>query len=111
MRLCKSLPQVNTIHSAHDFMAFHSGPERERPDQKLKVKWKILDARSTTVATAESAQQVIEEDGSATVQASAKLAHSELWSVDIPNLCSAAVTVEEEGKFWMGSESRSASAR
>jgi beta-galactosidase len=64
----------------------------------VKVSWKIVDAKGTTVATAESPAQTIAADGFATYTATAKLANPALWSPDTPNLYSAIVTVEKEGK-------------
>ncbi len=63
-----------------------------------KVNWKILDAKGATVATAQAPAQTIAVDGSATYTATAKLANPALWSVEEPNLYSAVVTVEAEGK-------------
>jgi beta-galactosidase len=69
---------------------------------KVKAKWRIVDSRGGTVATAETSGQSIEEGGSATFRANATLAHPERWSVDAPNLYSALVTVESEGKVLDG---------
>jgi len=66
--------------------------------ESAKVTWKIQDAAGKTVATAESAAQTIEADGSAKFAATAKLDAPLLWSVDEPNLYSAIVTVETGGK-------------
>jgi beta-galactosidase len=66
--------------------------------ENAKVSWQILDAAGKTVATAEAAAQQIAVDGSATFTATAKLANPALWSVDAPNLYSAIVTVETNGK-------------
>ncbi|MDR3751665.1 MAG: beta-galactosidase GalA [Terracidiphilus sp.] len=66
--------------------------------ENAKVSWKILDAEGKTVATAEAAQQTIAVDGTASYSATAKLNNPALWSVDAPNLYSAIVTVEAEGK-------------
>jgi beta-galactosidase len=66
--------------------------------ESARVKWLILDAAGSTVATAEAAPQSITEDGSASFTATAKLVHPALWSVDAPNLYSAIVTVEAGGK-------------
>ena len=64
-----------------------------------KVSWKILDPNGTTVATAESSRQPIAPDGTSTYVASARLTKPALWSVSEPNLYSAVVTVESEGKI------------
>lgn len=63
-----------------------------------KVAWKILDAKGATVATAEAPVQSIAVDGSATYSATAKIVNPALWSVDEPNLYSAVVTVESDGR-------------
>ena len=63
-----------------------------------KVSWKILDASGATVATAEAPAQSIPVDGSGSYTATAKLAKPAVWSVDEPNLYSAIVTVEADGK-------------
>jgi beta-galactosidase len=69
-----------------------------RQTASAKVTWKIVDAKGATVATVEAPAQTIAADGSATYSATAKLANPALWSVDEPNLYSALVTVESEGK-------------
>ena len=66
--------------------------------ESAKVTWRILDAEGEIVAEAEAPAQSIAEDGSATFTATARLADAKLWSVDEPNLYSAIVTVESEGK-------------
>ncbi len=66
--------------------------------QSAKVTWQILDAEGKTVANAEAPAQTIAIDGSASFVATAKLSNPKLWSVDEPNLYSAIVTVESEGK-------------
>src|SRR5579863_2966528 len=63
-----------------------------------KVGWKIVDSKGATVATAETPTQKIAVDGSANYTATAKLANPVLWSVDQPNLYSAILTVECDGK-------------
>ena len=63
-----------------------------------KVSWKILDAKGTTVATAESPAQSIAVDEMMSFAATANLANPALWSVETPNLYSAIVTVEADGK-------------
>jgi beta-galactosidase len=63
-----------------------------------RVVWKIVDTAGKTVATAEAAQQSIAADGSTTFLATATLANPALWSVETPNLYSAIVTAESQGK-------------
>jgi beta-galactosidase len=63
-----------------------------------KVSWKILDASGAQVATAEAPAQSIAADGAVNYTATAKVANPALWSVDSPNLYSAVVTVEANGK-------------
>jgi beta-galactosidase len=71
--------------------------EGKQPEN-TKVSWKILDAAGKAVASADAPSQSIAVDGSATYAATAQLASPALWSVDAPNLYSAVVTVESEGK-------------
>jgi len=66
--------------------------------ESAKVSWQILDAAGKTVATAEAGAQTIAIDGTASFNASAKLANPTLWSVDAPTLYSAIVTVDAGGK-------------
>ncbi|HKF47131.1 MAG TPA: beta-galactosidase GalA [Terracidiphilus sp.] len=63
-----------------------------------KVSWKILDSSGATVASAEAPAQSIAADDAAKFSATATLANPALWSVDTPNLYSAIVTVESDGK-------------
>jgi len=63
-----------------------------------RVSWKIVDASGATVATVEAPSQPVAPDGSANYAATAKLANPALWSVDSPNLYTAIVTVETDGK-------------
>lgn len=69
-----------------------------KQSESARVTWKIVDAKGTTVATAEAPAQQIAADGSAIFSASAKLNGPALWSVDAANLYSAIVTVETGGK-------------
>ncbi len=62
------------------------------------VSWQILDAAGKTVATAKAPAQTINVDGQAGFEALAQLSDPALWSVDEPNLYSAIVTVETNGK-------------
>ena len=66
--------------------------------EKAKVTWQILDAAGRTVARAEAAERSIEADGSTNFTTTERLATPALWSVDAPNLYSAVVTVETNGK-------------
>ena len=66
--------------------------------ENAKVSWQILDAAGKTVATAEAPAQSIEVDGAGIFTATASLAGPALWSVETPNLYSAIVTVETNGK-------------
>jgi beta-galactosidase len=63
-----------------------------------KVSWKIIDSSGKQVATADAAAQSIASDGSANYTATAKLSSPALWSVDTPNLYTAIVSVEADGK-------------
>jgi beta-galactosidase len=62
------------------------------------VNWQILDAAGKTVATAKAPVQTVDVDGRASFAAVAQLGDPALWSVDEPNLYSAIVTVETNGK-------------
>ena len=62
------------------------------------VNWQIIDAAGKTVATAKAVAQTIDVDGKASFEALAQLSDPALWSVDEPNLYSAIVTVETNGK-------------
>ena len=64
-----------------------------------KVSWKILDANGATVAMAESTRQPIGAGAAATFVASARLTKAALWSVAEPNLYSAVVSVDVDGKL------------
>jgi len=66
--------------------------------EHARVKWQIIDAKGKTIATALATPQSIAEDSSANFTATAKLVNPALWSVDTPNLYSAVVTVETDGK-------------
>ena len=64
-----------------------------------KVLWTILDSTGKTLASAEAAAQSISADQSATYSAISRLTNPSLWSVESPNLYSAIVTVESNGKI------------
>jgi len=66
--------------------------------ETAKVSWQILDAEGKTVATAESPEQQVGADASASFSATANLANPALWAVDAPNLYTAIATVESGGK-------------
>jgi beta-galactosidase len=65
---------------------------------KARVHWEIRDAAGKTVAQAEAAEQLIDVDGSASFHARAVLNKPALWSLEQPNLYTAMVTVEVDGK-------------
>ena len=62
------------------------------------MRWQILDAAGKTVASADSAPQQAAADGFTPFSATAKLTNPALWSPETPNLYSAIVTVETNGK-------------
>jgi beta-galactosidase len=66
--------------------------------ESCRVRWQILDAAGKVVGTGDSAPQSVPADGSASFAASASLANPALWSPETPNLYSAVVTVESNGK-------------
>ncbi len=63
-----------------------------------RVSWKILDVGGATVASAESPAQSIPVAGFTAYGASARLVKPALWSIDEPNLYTALVAVEADGK-------------
>jgi len=66
--------------------------------ESARIRWQILDAASKTIATAESAPQTVNGEGSATFTATTKIADAKLWSPETPELYSAIVTVETNSK-------------
>jgi len=66
--------------------------------QNTKVRWKVLDAGGESVAAAESRTQSIPAWESWSFCAVATLSNPSLWSVGEPNLFSAVVTAESDGK-------------
>ncbi len=66
--------------------------------EQARVKWQIVDATGKTVAGAETQVQSVAADGSAIFNATVKLPNPALWSVEMPNLYQAIVTVEAGGK-------------
>jgi len=69
-----------------------------RRAENAKLSWKVVDSAGKVVATAEAPAQSIAPDGSASITASAELSSPAMWSVEEPNLYSAIVTVESDGK-------------
>jgi beta-galactosidase len=63
-----------------------------------KPRWRVLDAGGASVAVAESQMQSIPAWDSRPFSAVATLSNPSLWSVDEPNLYSAVVAVESDGK-------------
>ena len=66
--------------------------------ETCRVRWQILDASGKAVASADSAPQQVAADASIPFAATAKLTNPALWSPETPNLYSAVVTVESNGK-------------
>lgn len=66
--------------------------------ENCRVRWQIFDPSGKQVASAESAAQAVAADGTTPFTATAKLGNPVLWSVETPNLYSAVVTVESNGK-------------
>jgi beta-galactosidase len=67
--------------------------------ENAKVSWKILDASGKTVATAEAPLQPVAIDVPLAYSATAQLSNASLWSAETPNLYSAIVSVEADGKL------------
>jgi len=88
-----------TVNGSSAALALATVVENEGPQAAgAKVSWKILDGHGTQVATAEAPAQTVAADGSATFSATAQIANPALWSVDAPNLYTAIVTAETDGK-------------
>jgi beta-galactosidase len=66
--------------------------------QMCRVSWRILDANGKEVGTAEAAPQPVAPYVGSTFAATVELKGPSLWSPETPNLYSAVVTVESEGK-------------
>ena len=66
--------------------------------ETARVRWEILDVAGKTVATAEAPAGPVGPDTSASFIATAELPNPALWSIDTPNLYTAIVTVETDGK-------------
>ena len=66
--------------------------------ESASVRWEILDAAGKTVATAEAPAGPVGPDTSVGFMATAELTSPALWSDDTPNLYTAIVTVETDGK-------------
>jgi len=66
--------------------------------ENAKVIWRIMDAAGTAVAVAEAPAQSIAADESSSYSASVMVSSPALWSVEEPNLYSAMVSVESDGK-------------
>ena len=88
-----------TLNGNSAVLALSTVIQNENPHTaSAKVSWKILDAKGVTVATAQSPEQSIPSDGAATYNTNTQLANPALWSTKEPNLYSAIITVESEGK-------------
>ena len=89
----------STVNGRSATLALATVVQNEGQDAaNAKVTWKIADASGATVATAESLRQSIPADGFSEFSATSRLANPALWSVDAPNLYSAIVTVDTDGK-------------
>ena len=66
--------------------------------ETCRVRWQIVDPSGKTVASADSAPQSAAADRFTPFTATAKLSGPALWSPDSPNLYTAIVTVEVDGK-------------
>jgi beta-galactosidase len=89
----------STLHDNFATLALATVVQNEgKQAASTKVSWKILDANGASVATAESSEQSVPAGGSVTYNSDTRLANPALWSVNEPNLYSALVTVESDGK-------------
>ena len=66
--------------------------------ESCRVRWQIVDSSGKTVATADCPPQHLAADGSALFVSTAKLPNPALWSPETPNLYSAIITVEANGR-------------
>ena len=66
--------------------------------ETCRVRWQILDPSGKIAATAETAPQSIAAGESAAFTARPTISNPVVWSLDSPNLYSAVVTVESNGK-------------
>lgn len=90
----RSAPSGDSAHLSLSTLVQNEGKQAEN----ARVTWQILDASGQTVATADAPAQSIPVDSSVPFTASTNLPNPKLWSVDEPNLYSAIVTVESDGK-------------
>jgi beta-galactosidase len=67
--------------------------------ETCRVRWEISEAAGKVVASADSVPQSIAADTSATFIATADVANPALWSLETPNLYSAAVKVEANAQL------------
>lgn len=63
--------------------------------ESAKVSWQILDASGKVVATAEAGAQPVPVDGATAFAATANVENAALWSVEMPSLYTAIVTVSK----------------
>jgi beta-galactosidase len=66
--------------------------------ESCRVRWQIVDSSGKTVATADCPPQQVAADRAALFVSTAKLSNPELWSPETPNLYSAIITVEANGR-------------
>lgn len=69
-----------------------------RRAETCRVRWQIFDPAGKIAATVEAATQSVAADGSAAFMANTNLPAPALWSPQSPNLYSAVITVESDGK-------------
>jgi beta-galactosidase len=70
----------------------------EKQTEDCRVHWGVYDATGREVASADSAPQSLEADGSARFSADASISNPALWSPETPNQYSCLVSVESGGK-------------
>jgi beta-galactosidase len=68
------------------------------PHESCSVRWQILDGRGKVVSSAGPRAQYVPSDGAASFAAYTDLTNPALWSPETPNLYTAVVTVESDGK-------------
>ncbi|HWU49150.1 MAG TPA: beta-galactosidase GalA [Asticcacaulis sp.] len=89
-------PKIEGDKAVLDLSA--TGVNTSGAPRTARVKWTIVDAAGTAVATADAGEMTIPADGEADFHASTSLATPKLWSVETPTLYAALVTLEYDGR-------------
>ncbi|MDE2495109.1 MAG: DUF4982 domain-containing protein [Alphaproteobacteria bacterium] len=93
----------STLTGASAVLALATKVQNEGAEAaNVKVTWKVVGPGGVAVAMAEAPEQSIPADGLADFGAATNIVNPQLWSVDEPNLYTAIVTVEANGKVCDG---------